>query len=333
MLFGVLMAAALSLIGILQYQRLREAVVDEQGQALVDDLVRTAFATLGKEQSNLSLPRTLGESGYSLEVDVEHATFIVHVTTGIRAGKTYLAAANVTLNVENSKFLPGNSIYFVRRGENVVVSASPIQVPPEEIELPATTTPPEFYYFAKEKQREAVAIAASYYFVLENFAGVDAVGYTYEGDDILIQIGYRGGENLFGIRVTGQENNKNIGKVDNAWIVKDLSITDNLFGAIASPSIENANLSDWVYSHEQILDHLCSRTWQRVSDNVVVVVPADAMTRAAAATTNVSTYPTWRIEWQDDAYYVIYYQLMPWFWGDPAPGFVFQSEPELEPIT
>lgn len=340
-LFGVVVAALLFGIFIVHYNRQLEARVDEQAQALADDLARISFSAFSQQQPSFSLPTSVGGSEYELSVDENISAFIVHVTGGRQSGNSYYSVANVVLKVENSSFAAGGKVYFQRKGDNVVVSASPIEAAVENIEQPTTETPPEFYGFAKENQREAAAIAAAYCYALDNLgypstsdnAPLDAVGYKQDGDDVLVQIGYRGGDNLTGVRAGGYENGVDVGSVDSAWIITQLQTTENIAGAAVCPSFENAVETSWAYTSGQALRYLRGRTWV-LSDNHVVVIPANAASYAAAATTNVATYPTWRFEFlYEGQSYVIHYRLIPWWWAENAPGFVFQSEPRLEPVT
>ncbi len=61
----------------------------------------------------------------------------------------------------------------------------------------------------------------------------------------------------------------------------------------------------------------------------IVLIPEDALVRAGAAMTRSGAYPIWRVQWEN---YIIYYQMMPWFSQEETRGFVFQSEPYLEPL-
>lgn len=327
-LFGVIVAALLAGISIVQYNRQLDARVDEQGQALANDLARVSFTAFSREQPSFTLPSNLGGSDYELGVDENSSTFIVHIRAGRQSGTSYYSTANVSLSVESSDFAPGGSVYFQRSGDVVVVSSSPITAPQENLSPPATATPPEFYGFAKGNVKAATAITAAYFSALENRPQADATGYRFEGDNVLVQI-ISNGENLFGVRVSGYENTDNVGMVDNSWIVTSLTISDNLTSPIACPSVENARASGWLYSPAEVLTYLRSRTWRRVSDNLLVVVPADASVRAAAATTNVSTYLTYRVTFEG---YVLHYRAMPWWAQENQAGFVFQSVPELEAL-
>ena len=321
LLFGILMAILLAGVFFMQLTKQREFEVGAQAQALADDLARTCSSVLLGQQPTLDLPSRLAGASYELEIDENRSTFIVWITGGTGEGESYWTVANIGLRVENTNFAPGEKVYFMRSGDVVVVSASPIEAPPENILPTPSGEPPEFYYFARENQREATAIIAAYFEVSQ-----DIEAYEWENSDsILVRA------DSIVLRVQGYENEENVGLVDNAWIISNLeNYTGELAGAVPCPSPENAYLSRWLYSPSQALNYLRSRTWRRTSDNSIVAIPSDALVRAAAVTTNVSSYPTWRVEWRD---YVIHYQSGPWWYAENIPGFVFQSKPELEALV
>jgi len=349
-LFGVIVAALLFGIFIVHYNRQLEARVDEQAQALVDDLARISFSAFSQQQPSFELPTSVAGSEYALNVDNNISAFIVRITGGRQSGKSYYSVASVSLSIDNNyhNFVPGGSIYFLRSG-NVVIVRSSRENLPENLPPPAIATPPEsyfedentFYNFAKENKEKgnkenvkaATAIAAAYFFALENNQQVDVTGYNFDNDNeniIFVQIS-SSGKNIFGVMVGGYENQDNVENVDDSWIVTSLTTIGNLTSPIACPSIENADNYGLLYSPAEALAYLRSRTW--MSDDTPVVVPENALVRAAAATTNVSTYITWRVEWQADVYYVLHYRLMPWWYKENTPGFVYQSVPKLEGIT
>jgi len=321
LIFGTLMAILLAGVFFMQLTKQREFEVGAQAQALADDLARTCSSVLPGQQPTLDLPSRLGGSSYELEIDENRSTFIVWITGGTGAGESYWTVANVGLQVHNTSFAPGGRVYFMRSGDVVVVSAFPIEAPPESILPTPSGEPPEFYYFARENQREATALIAAYFNV---FQDIDA--YEWEsGNSILVRAG------SIVLRVQGYENEGNVGLVDSTWIISNIeNYAGELTGAVPCPSPENAYSNGWLYSPSQALNYLRSRTWRRTSDNSIVAIPSDALVRAAAATTNVSTYPTWRVEWEN---YAIHYQTGPWWYAENTPGFVFQSEPELEALV
>jgi len=321
LLFGVLMAILLAGVFFMQLTKQREFEVSAQAQALVDDLAKTCFSALSGQQPTLDLPLQLAGSVYELEIDENRSTFIVRITDGTGAGESYWTVANVGLQVENTSLAPGGRVYFMCSGDVVLVSASPVEALTENVLPKPSGEPPEFYYFARENQREAAAIIAVYFDLSRD---IDA--YKWENSDSILA---RAGSIL--LRVQGYENWENVGLVDNAWIISKIeNYAGELTDALPCPSVENAYLSGWLYSPAQALGYLRSRTWRRTSDNAVVNIPNNASIRAAAATTNISTYFTWRVEFES---YILHYQAMPWWYLENTPGFVFQSEPGLEAVV
>ncbi len=315
------MAILLAGVFFMQLTEQREFEVSAQAQALADDLAKTCFSALSGQQPTLDLPLQLAGSSYELEIDENRSTFIVRITEGTGAGESYWTVANVGLQMESTSITPGGRVYFTCSGDVVLVSASPIETVPENVFHTPSGEPPEFYYFARENQREATAIIAAYFDVSRD---IDA--YKWENSDSIL---VRTGSIL--LRVQGYENCENIGLVDNNWVISNI---DNYSGEfdnpLLCPSAENAYLSGWLYSPAQALGYLRSRTWRRISDNLVVSIPNNASIRAAAVTTNVSTYLTWQVEFDG---YILQYQAMPWWYLENTPGFVFQSEPELEAVV
>ena len=320
-LFGIVLAILTAAVFAIFYERQLEAKVIDQAQSLADELASTAFSSLGGGQPTLDLPMDVGGSAYQISIS-NNNTFIVKITAGRLKGREFDSIMNAILSLENGNFNPGSKAYFQRAGDVVIVSASPIAAPVENLEQPATTTPPEFYYFAKENQREAAAIAASYFHALE-----DINAYKWQDSNTLL---VRLKDNSM-FQVRGYENTDDVGYVDNAWIVQQVeNFTGEFTGAIACPSVENAHQSGWLYSPAQALVTLRSRSWRRTIDNVAVTVPSDAVINTAVVTTDVGTFPVYRVTFEN---YVIFYRAMAWWYAENTPGFVFQSEPKLEPIT
>lgn len=331
-LFGVILAFLMAFLFITLYNQQLDLRVDEQAEALADDLAKTAFTSWSGGQPILDLPRDVGGSTYAIEVQ-ENSIFVVKVTGGRRAGSSYSALVNATVTVENQDFSPGGRVYFMRSGDQIVVSAAPIEAPVENILPVPAGEPPQFYHFAQSNPREAAAIGAAYFEAHERYPeenDIDVSAYRWENSDSLLARITSGAAPLAVLRVTGSENGTNVGKVETAWIVGQVESNGDIGSPTACPSPDNAYRSGWLYSPQGVLNHLRSRTWRRVSDNTVVAVPAGASIQAAAATTNVSTYPTWRVTFES---YVLFYQMIPWWEEEDVAGFVFQSEPELKPIV
>lgn len=340
-LFGVILAFLMAFLFITLYSQQLDMRVDEQAKAIADDLAQTAFTSFSGGQPILDLPRDVGGSPYEIKVDQERGIFMVEITGGRRAGNSYSAIVSASLKVDNQDFSPGGRVYFmenvVNRGQ-IIVSAAPISAENIPIEFPAPSEePPEFYLdFARhgDNQPQATAVAAAYFEARELFDNIDVSAYEWSDAHLLVQI-TENGVNRAVMQVTG-EDDEGVGEITKVWLVKENIVNENttLKNPVRCPSPADAYRSDWLYSKQDALDHLRSRTWQRENDNTVVAVPADASIHAAAATTNISlTYPTWRVTFEG---YVIFYRMMPWWENDEEPGFVFQSGPagfELEPIV
>ena len=330
-LFGVLLAWLMAFLFISVYDQQLNARVDEQAGALANELARSAFTSLSYVQPPFELPRDLGGSVYTIEVQ-DNNTFVVRIVGGRRTGNTYSAVVNATVVIENRDFSPGGRAYFMRSWGQVIVSASPIEAPIENIVPIPAGEPPEFYYFARENQREATAIGAAYFEALNRYPGenIDVSAFRWEATNSLLAQVTSGGVPKITMRVTGSENAANVGKVVSAWVVELVENAVEIESPTACPSPDNAYRGGWLHSPRGALDHLRSRTWRRVSNNAVVAVPTDAVIQAAAATTNVSTYPTWRVRFEN---YTIFYQMTPWWQKENTAGFVFQSDPELHPVV
>ena len=328
-LFGVIFAFLLAALFISVYNQQLDQRVDEQAGALSNELAQAAFTSLSGGQPTLELPRDLGGSPYSITVQ-DNSIFVVAITGGRRAGSSYPTVVNATLMVEDGNFQPSGRVFFMRSSGKVIVSASSIEARPEEVIPRPTTQPPPFYSFAKENRRAAAAIAAAYFDAKTRYPNenIDVENYREEdANSILLHltIGSRG----LTMRARGSDNDENVGKVENAWIVELLENAVDNGSPLPCPSPDAAYLSGWLYSPQFVFNQLRSRTWHRASDNSVVTVAADAIVKASAVTTNVSTYPAWRITF---GIYTLYYHMISWGENETVPGFLFQSSPEINPI-
>jgi hypothetical protein len=328
-LFGVLMAFMMTFVFISVHDQQLNARVDEEANSLVERLAQTAFQSIsGAELVTVALPSNVGGSSYTLQV-LDNSTFVIEITAGRRVGNIFTSVVNADINVENSNFSPGGSVYFLQVGGEIVVSSSEIQASGENVLATPTTEPPEFYYFAKENAREATGIAAVYFDYGTASLDADVTAYEWDGDDLLVQVS----ENdtpAAAFRVTLDENLAEVGYVQSALVVSQIENIENLSTGTSTPSVENAYSGGWLYSSDAVLNHLRSRTWRRTADDLVISVPADANISAAAATTNVTTYPTWRITFENQA---MFYRAMPWWENENTAGFIFQSDPELQPLV
>jgi len=344
-LASVIMAVLLAGVLVFHFGAQREAGVDEQAQTLADDISRTCFAALARQQPTYSLPNDVGGSSYELRV--EENTIIVRVTGGARAGRSYYSGVNAELVVEDNGFTPGGRVYVQGRGDQVVISASPISPPPWEIEQPETPTPPSFYTWANEniegRREEAVAVVAAYFYSVERHPAtmdngvLDVLAYRRGGDVVEARVGYRGTEEnefLLRVRTVGRRDDSRVGEVTDAWIVENVeNVPGDIADAVSCPSVENAARSGWLYSPSKVLAHLRGRTW-RLEDNTIVVVPEDASWRAAAAGVDGRTFCTYRFSFvHEDIPIVLFFRMLATAPEEPLPGFTFTSEPRLEPVT
>ena len=330
-LFGVILAMLFAILFISVYDQQLSTRVDELAESLADELARAAFDSLLGGQPSVELPQDLGGSTYAITIQ-DNSVFVVRILAGRRSGASYSAVVNAVVTVENENFLPGGRAYFMRGGDVIIVSAAPIEAKVEKVAQTPLAEPPPFYYFSKQSPREAAAIAAAYFNAKERHPGenVDVLSYAWESNNsLLARIKLGSGE--ITMRVTGIENGIKVGVIKTAWVVELLEGAGEITNPISCPSLDNAYLTGWLHSPQTVLKHLRSRTWSENENNEkIVTVPAEATIQASAVTTNVSTYPAWRIQFGG---YVIFYQMLPWWEKENTPGFVFQSSPELRPIT
>jgi hypothetical protein len=344
-LASVILAVLLAGVLVLHFGAQRGAGVDEQAQALADDISRLCFAALARQQPTYSLPNDV--AGCSYELGVEENSIVVTVLDGPRAGRSYRSIVNAQLILENGEFEPGGKVYVRRLGEGVVISASPIVAILEELEPPSEPTPPPFYTWANEdiegRRNEAVALAAAYFYSLEHHPAkkdnrvLDVLAYRREGDVVEIRVGYRGADGsefLLRVRVAGRQDASRVGEVTGAWVVENVeNVPGDIAGAIDCPSVEDAVATGWLYSPSRVLAHLRGRTW-KLEDNTIVVVPEDASWRAAAASVGGRTFCTYRFSFaHDNTPFVLFFRMLATASWEPLPGFTFTSEPRLEPVT
>ncbi|KUO40510.1 MAG: hypothetical protein AVW06_05150 [Hadesarchaea archaeon DG-33-1] len=345
LLASVILAVLLAAVLAVHFGAQREAGIDEQAQALADDISRLCFAALARQQPTYSLPSDVGGCGY--ELGVEDNAIVVTVLEGPRAGSSYRSIVNAELTLDNGDFEPGGKVYVRRLGDVVLISASPIFVILEELEPPSEPTPPPFYSWANEnvggRREEAVAVVAAYFYALERYSSskddkvLDVLAYKREGDIVDVRMGYRGAEEvefLLRVRATGGHDASQVGEVTGAWIVDNVeNLRGDITDVIDCPSVEDAARTGWLYSPSQVLAHLRGRTW-RLGDNTIVVVPEYASWRAAAASVDGRTFCTHRFSFtHENIPIVLFFRMLATAPEEPQPGFTFTSEPKLEPIT
>ncbi len=330
-IFGVLLAFMMTFVFISVYDQQLNARVATEAESLAEGLAQTAFQSISSGSlTTYDLPSNLGGSEYTVEV-TDNSTFIVTITSGRLADRSYSAVVNAQILVENSNFEPRGHVYFIQQGGQLVVSSSDISLVAENIFITPTATPPDFYYFAKENAREAAGIAAAFF----EYRGAnpaensDVASYTWDGDNLVVEVTVDGDSSV-GYRVGFIENSNQVGSITSSWVVAQIENTDNFAGGENSPSIENAYSTGWYHSPGSVINHLRYRTWNLTSDNSILSVPAYATIAAATSTTNVATYPTWWVTFDEQ---IMVYRGMTWWEAENMPGFIFQSEPELFPVV
>jgi hypothetical protein len=344
-LASVILAVLLAGVLALHFRAQGEARVDEQAQALADDISNACFSALARTQPTYSLPGDVGGSEY--ELMIENNTIMVKVIEGARSGRIYYSSVNAELVVQDNGFRPGGTVHAQRLGDQVIISASPITLPPWEIAQPATPNPPQLYTWANEnvenRQGVAVATVAAYFFSLADHPAtrdnrvLDVLAYTRDRDEVDVNIGYRGADNtefLQSVRTVGRRDASSVGEVTGAWEVENVeNVSEDITGAMGCPSVESAVASGWLYSPSQVLDHLRGRTW-KLEDNTILVVPEDAGWMTAAADVGGRTFCTYRFSFTyKNIPVVIFFRMLATAPEEPLPGFTFTSEPLLEPIT
>ncbi len=330
-IFGVLLAFMMTFVFISVYDQQLNARVATEAESLAEGLAQTAFQSLSSGTlTTYDLPSNLGGSEYTVKI-TDNSTFVVTITSGRKAGSSYGAVVNARILIENSNFEPRGKVYFMQQGGQLVVSSSEISLTAENVFITPTATPPDFYHFAKENAREAAGIAAAFF---EHRAAnpaenSDVTSYAWAGDNLLVEVTVNGDSSI-GYRVGFVENSVYVGSITSSWVVVQVENTDNLTSGENSPSIENAYSTGWYHSSGAVINHLRSRTWNLTSDNSILSVPAYATIAASSSTTNVATYPTWRVTFDNQT---MVYRGMPWWEAENTAGFIFQAEPELFPVV
>lgn len=179
-------------------------------------------------------------------------------------------------------------------------------------------------------------MTAAYFHAVKLFPGgeVDITEYEWKDPNTLSAQVTLGGMASGLVRITGHNESQDVGHIKDAWIIDSRENYSGTIKGTDCPSIENAVSSGWVYSPNQMLRLLKERTWRRTADNQIIAIPENVEPTPSAATTNVSTYPTYRFEFTSGTTnYKLHFGLMPWKANENQPGFAFESEPEVEAFT
>ncbi len=329
-LFGVVMASLLIGILIAYTSTQKEYTTGGEAQTLADSLSETAFSAIEGQQQTFQLYKAVGKSNY--ELDIENNTFIVRILGDKQEGREYRSTVGVELKIRDNLPEPGKTLYLRGTGEKVIVSSESITLSKEELKEPENYEAPEFYTFSKQNPKTSTGIIASYFYAKKNFStdNLDIKGFRWKSSKLEVRV--IGGKNyLTTLEVQGEKNNDNVGYIDNLWIVTNVTTADNkIQNYNHSPSIEEAYRKGWLFSPEQAKETVKGRTWKRTSDNKTIEISQTIDEKASAATTNISTYPTWRFEIsKGNQMYIFHLAAMPWEYSEEDPGFAFESEPEM----
>ncbi len=330
-LFGVVMAGLLIGIVLAYTSTQREYATGKEAQTLASNLSETAFSAVNNQQQTFQLYEAVGNSNY--ELDVENNTFIVKILSGDQQGKEYRSTLGIELEVRDNLPDPGETLYLGGTGEKVILSSSEISLTKREISETEAFKSPEFYEFSKQNPKTATGLISAYFYARQHYTeeNLDVTTYKWESSSILKAEIVQNQNYLTTLEVRGEENSDNVGYIDNVWTVNNIeNSTEDIQNGKTCKSVENAYLTGWLYSPEKVESQLKNRTWRRYSDNEVVNIPQNIEGKASTVTTNVSTYSSWRFEFEaNDNLYILHFGAMPWKIDENKPGFVFESKPKL----
>lgn len=328
LLFGVVMAGMLIGILLTFTSTQREYATGKEAQTLANNISKTAFSAVDSQQT-FQLYESVGNSDY--ELSIENKTFTVQILDGSQEGKKYQSTIGIELEVRDSLPEPGEKLYLRGDGEKIYASSHPISLPKEEIIEPENFKPPDFYDFAKDNPKTATGLIAAYFDARQEYGKyIDISHYEWKSPNSLKARIVKNQNYLTTIKVQGNKNSDNVGYIEEVWTVENINETDGKNLANTCPSIKEASLTGWLYSPEEVERRESRRTW-RNEDNEVVEIPQNLKNKASAATTNVSTYPTWRFEFKkNNTNYILHFGAIAWKPSEDKPGFKFETSPTLE---
>lgn len=331
-LFGVVMAGLLIGILLAYTSTQKEYATGKEAQNLADSLSKTAFSAIQNKQQTFQLYKAVGDSNY--ELNVKNNTFIIKISGTGPVGRQYRSTVGADLEVSGNLPEPGETLYLRGDGEKVIVSSEPIDNESEDFDnYGGMKNSPDFYEFAKNNPKTATGLIAAYFHARENYGGdIDVGNYEWDSSNNLRVKIVSGNRHLTTFKVRGEENNDNVGLIDNVWTVENISQTnENIENPKSPDSIKEAYSRNWLYTPNQVKETVKGRIW-RDNDDDTIEISQEIQGKASAATTNVSTYPTWRFEIEKGKTYIFHLAAIPWKYDEKTPGFAFESEPELVAI-
>ncbi len=329
LLFGVVMAALLIGVLLTYTYTQRQFAEEKEAQNLADDLSKTAFSAIDRQERSMTLPTEIGDSSYRLKVDEDQNEFQIEISKEGEENKTFRSTAGINLENKGQVPDPGEEIYFRGDGEKVFFSEDPIETLPSDGDVNGIeyNCPEKFYEKNKNEPENSTGLIYAYFYARDQIgADVDVEEYKWESSDkLLVKISgetYRiewndlPADEFSGKKVT------NITEPENP--------PENGFKE-PGYSIKEAYEGGCLYSPEEAKSNIMRRTWEDYDGNIAELsnIQFEEDITATIIETDVSTFSTWRLEFED---YTFYHGTMPWKPEDNDPGFAFYSIDHLEVV-
>ena len=329
LLFGVVMAALL--IGVLlTYTYTQKQFAEEkEAQNLADDLSKTAFSTINRQERSMTLPTEIGDSFYRLEVDEDQNEFQIEISKDGEENKTFRSTAGINLENKGQVPDPGEEIYFRGDGEKVFFSEDPIETLPSDGDGDGIgyNCPENFYEKNKNEPENSTGLIYAYFYARDQIgADVDVEKYKWENPNrLLVKVSgetYRIEWNEFNEGEFSVKESRNITKLENP--------PENGFKE-PGYSIKEAYEGGCLYPPEEVKSNIMRRTWEDNDGNIAELsnIQFKEDITATIIDPDVSTFSTWRLEFEG---YTFYHGTMPWKPDDSEPGFAFYSIDDLEVV-
>lgn len=317
LIFTVISAFLIVFVLVTVYNKQVAMKIDEKASALISDLSWRAFQSFHTGVTGkIDLPKDIEGHGYRLKI--QQNNFVLELLEGPLRGKLYVVGLPFDIISDNSIFSRGETAFFKRSGEKLLVCSS-VSGSQENENVRITPNPPEFYFFAKNYPREAAGILAAFF-----HSGKDIVQYSWL-DNHALYIVTEDNES-FALRFRREDFQYT------GWDLQEIEIltieeTTESTEAEECPSPAEALFVGWVISPEFALYSLRSRTW--VDRNGPVEIPANVKISMSCILTRSGRYPAWCISFENK---IIFYRSLFWWWAENEPGFLMQSMPTIYPV-
>jgi len=328
LLFGIVMAALLIGILITYTYTQRQFAEEEEAQNLADDLSKTAFSAIDRQERSLDLPIKVGDSQYRLEVAKDQNEFQIEILDSEGENKKFRSTAGVDLENIGGVPDPGEKIYFRGDGEKVFYSENSIESLPSDDDGGGIEYdyPENFYEKNKNNPEETTGLIYAYFYVRDRVEGdANIEGYKWTNPNKLLV-------NVSGETYTVEWKNKE-GEFSRKEITNISENGSPPEGGFEEPnySIKEAYESGYIYSPTEAKSNIMRRTWEDSKGNIVELsnINFEDDITAARITTDVSNFSSWRLEFEDHTFY---HGTMPWRHNDSDPGFLLYSIDDLEVV-